>query len=174
MPHCYSTFWITFGNGAPLSPIWGWKDRAARLPSWAPALLATLEASGCAHTAAEACGRSLATLALSRALLPGLARAWAAALDRFAAQQLPTGQLADELPACNTPDSGIGEEPRNVAEFEAESRDVAEFLHPLEDLPMHIWLTLSPSEQTQAVADYAGRRSRAMGGAGDVRYRGGR
>jgi len=159
MPHCYSTFWLDFCAGAPLRPIWGWKDRARALPSWAPLLLAELEASGCVTAAAQACGRSLRTVALARALLPGLGKAWDAALSRYQAAQLPIRQQRDALPIGNSP----------IGEFRAG----AEFAHPLEALPMEQWIRLSHAEQVAVVAEYAGRTLRP-GGAGDVRYRGGR
>jgi hypothetical protein len=80
MPH-YSTFWLAFGNGAPLSPIWLWRDE--------------------------------------------------------------------------------------------ELRNVAEFAHPLEELPMGAWLRLPDDARAAAVEQYAHRRPRATSIATDHR-RGGR
>jgi hypothetical protein len=166
MPHRYSTFWLIFGNGAPLSPIWGWKDRAQRLPSWAPALLAALEASGCVQTAAVQCGRPIRVVYGVCAMVPALRRAARLALARYQARQL--------LPIGNSP---IGEsqaaEVGAGADFEGELPDVREFAHPLEDLPMGDWLRLPHAEQAAVVVDYAGRTPRSVG-AGDVRRRGGR
>ena len=161
----YSQFWLDFCAGAPLAPIWGWKDRARGLPSWAPALLSTLEASGCAYTAAQACGRSLPTLATARALLPGLTHAWDAAIARYQAQLLPNGQQFPESGMNNAPigDSPIGE-----------SGGAAEVAHPLEDLPMGDWLRLPHAEHAAIVVDYAGRTPRRAVTAGDLRRRGGR
>jgi hypothetical protein len=152
MPHCYSRFWLQFGNGAPLSAIWAWKDRAGSFPSWAPSFLAALEVTGCPRAAAEACGRNLRTVQIGKALLPGLSRAWAAALDRYGAAQLPIGQLPDASP--------IGESL------------FTELVHPLEELSMDAWLKLSDGEQIATVADYAGRTPRP-GSAGDIRRRSG-
>jgi hypothetical protein len=175
MPHRYSTFWLIFGNGAPLSPIWGWKDRAQRLPSWAPALLAALEASGCVQTAAVQCGRPIRVVYGVCAMVPPLRRAARLAIARYQATQLlPIGQLPEELPIGNSPigESHVGKV-GGTADFAGEVRDVREFAHPLEDLPMGAWLRLPHAEQAAVVVGYAGRTPRSVG-AGDVRRRGGR
>lgn len=155
MPHYYSSFWLAFGNGATLSPIWAWRDRAGALPSWAPAFLAALEASGCATAASEGSGHRLLALATVRALQPGLRRAWDAALARHAAAQLPSGQPEHESP--------IGE-----SGADADSR----LSHPLEVLAMGQWLKLSETERADIVEQYAKQRPRLAVMAGDVRKRG--
>lgn len=152
MPHHYSRLWLDFCAGAPLAPIWAWRDRADRLPSWAPALLAALEDSGCVDTAAETCGRPIRVVYVVCAMVPALRRAAQRAIARYRARQLPIG---------NSP---IGES------HAGESHAGVGFAHPLEALPMSDWLRLPHAEQVAVVAEYAGRRPRS-GGAGDVRSR---